>query len=105
MIQSNNRQELTSKKTQGLRAKGVTVATFLAGSALMLTLVGCGQKGDLYLVKPESGAVITGSDATASTSHPQDAAFSSIDDTDYDRERYLEQKQVLPDNSTDPNNY
>lgn len=72
---------------------------------LTLSLTGCGQKGDLYLVKPESGAVVIGSDTTASTSNPQDAAFAKADDTDYDNDRYLKQKQVLPDNNDDPNDY
>lgn len=81
--------------------------TAAAVSALIIawSLTGCGQKGDLYLVKPESGAVVSASVATASTSNPQDAAFAKARDTNYDNTRYLEQKQVLPDNNDDPNDY
>lgn len=81
--------------------------TAAAVSALLLawSLTGCGQKGDLYLIKPESGTVVIESDTTASTSNPQDAAFAKVDDADYDNVRYLEQKQVLPDNNDDPNDY
>ncbi|WP_201587742.1 LPS translocon maturation chaperone LptM [Psychrobacter jeotgali] len=78
---------------------------------IMLGLTGCGQKGDLYLTeKPgqnSSQTIVTetASEALDSTSHPQDAAFASIDDADYQKQRYLEQKQVLPAVSDDPNDY
>ena len=71
---------------------------------LVLSLTGCGQKGDLYLVKPDSG-LLESADQIASTSNPQDAAFAKVDDNDYDQSRYLQQKQVLPDNNDDPNDY
>ncbi|WP_169392281.1 MULTISPECIES: lipoprotein [Psychrobacter] len=68
------------------------VALIATGCFAALMITGCGQKGDLYLVKPESGALVTGSDATASTSDPQDAAFAKIDDNEVDSSRYLDKK-------------
>lgn len=83
------------------------VWSLLLGSAAMIALPGCGQKGELYLAEPSSQTVIdsTASDQLDSTSHPQDAAFATIDDDNYDKRRYLEQKQVLPAASNDPNDY
>lgn len=74
-------------------------------SIASLTLVGCGQKGDLYLVDPSSQTVTSSSEVLESTSNPQDAAFAGIDDDDYQKTRYLEQNQVLPKPSDDPNDY
>lgn len=76
----------------------------LVGLAI-LALTGCGQKGELYLVDPSSQTITSSSEVLASTSNPQDAAFAGIDDDDYQRARYLEQKQVLPAVSDDPNDY
>ena len=70
-----------------------------------LGIAGCGQKGDLYLVDASSQTVTDSSDVLDSTSNPQDAAFAGIDDSDYQKERYLEQKQVLADVTNDPNDY
>lgn len=83
------------------------VWSLLIGSAVMMALSGCGQKGELYLAQPSSQTITdsTASDKLASTSHPQDAAFATIDDDDYEKRRYLEQKQVLPAVSNDPNDY
>ncbi|WP_296244048.1 MULTISPECIES: LPS translocon maturation chaperone LptM [unclassified Psychrobacter] len=78
------------------------VATLVIGSA---SLVGCGQKGDLYLTEPSSQTVKDNVPALESSSHPQDAAFTGIDDDDYQKQRYLEQQQVLPEPSDDPNDY
>lgn len=76
--------------------------TVIIGSA---ALMGCGQKGGLYLVDSSSQTVESNTPALDSTSNPQDAAFAGIDDNDYQKERYLEQKQVLPEPSNDPNDY
>lgn len=89
--------------TRSLRAtlpRGLKRACLMT---VMVTLVGCGQKGALYL-EPSTAAVGTESDTTISTSQPQDASFADIDDDAYDKSRYLEQKQILsaPD---DPNDY
>ncbi|MFT5096889.1 MAG: putative small lipoprotein YifL [Psychrobacter okhotskensis] len=79
--------------------------TFLIGSSVMLGVSGCGQKGDLYLVDSSSQTVQESTDRLNSTSNPQDAAFAGLDDDNYQKERYLEQQQVLPEPSTDPNDY
>lgn len=83
------------------------VWALLIGSAVITGLSGCGQKGELYLAEPSSQTVTdsTASDQLDSTSHPQDVAFATIDDDNYDKDRYLEQKQVLPAASDDPNDY
>ena len=76
---------------------------FLISSFMMLGLSACGQKGDLYLVDSSSQVVQESSDKIDSTSNPQDAAFADADD--YQKERYLEQQQLLPEPSIDPNDY
>lgn len=78
---------------------------FISLSVAALTLAGCGQKGNLYLVDPSTQTVTSSSEVLASTSNPQDAAFAGIDDDGYQKERYFEQKQVLPAVSDDPNDY
>ncbi len=84
-----------------LSLRHVLIVTSLA----VLALTGCGQKNELYLVDPATQTVTTSSEALASTSNPQDVAFAGIDDNEYQRERYLEQQQVLPEISDDPNDY
>ena len=79
--------------------------TFLIGSSVMLGVSGCGQKGDLYLVDSSSQIVKESTDKLDSTSIPQDAAFADADDDNYQKNRYLEQQQVLPEPSIDPNDY
>ncbi|NRD69756.1 lipoprotein [Psychrobacter okhotskensis] len=79
--------------------------TFLIGSSVMLGVSGCGQKGDLYLVDSSSQTVQESTGRLNSTSNPQDAAFAGVDDDNYQKERYLEQQQILPEPSTDPNDY
>lgn len=71
---------------------------------LALSLSACGQKGALYLVDSEQG-VVTSSEALQSGSQPQDAAFSDLGDDEYETTRYLEQQQILPEPSDDPNDY
>ncbi len=81
------------------------VCTLAFSSALLIGLTACGQKGELYLVDPSSQTVTSSSEVLESTSNPQDAAFADIDDNDYQKTRYLEQKQILPEASDDPNDY
>lgn len=78
---------------------------FLISSFMMLGLSACGQKGDLYLVDSSSQVVQESTDKLDSTSNPQDAAFADADDDNYQKERYLEKQQVLPEPSIDPNDY
>lgn len=77
----------------------------IIGSAVLLSLSGCGQKGGLYLAESGSQTIVSSSEVLASTSHPQDAAFAGIDDDNYQKTRYLEQKQILPEATDDPNDY
>lgn len=81
------------------------MGALIVSGAMLVGLTGCGQKGDLYLVDNGSQMVTGSSEALDSTSHPQDAAFAGVDDADYQKTRYLEQKQVLPDVTDDPNDY
>ena len=106
------RRSLNTKRIQNLSANSGRQAVWalMIGSAVMVGLSGCGQKGDLYLAEPSSQTVagnaeLSASDQLDSTSHPQDAAFANIDDDNYDKSRYLEQQQVLPAASDDPNDY
>lgn len=78
---------------------------WIIGSAVLLSLSGCGQKGGLYLAESGSQTIVNSSEVLASTSHPQDAAFAGIDDDNYQKTRYLEQKQILPEATDDPNDY
>ena len=76
---------------------GTSIA--IASAAL---LVGCGQKGDLYLV--DSGKAVRDSTAILdSGSDPQDAAFAKIDENQ-NNEQNADSFQ-LPEPSTDPNDY
>lgn len=81
------------------------IGALIVGTVMMIALTGCGQKGDLYLVDNDSQMVSSSSEVLDSTSNPQDAAFGGVDDVDYQKTRYLEQKQVLPDVTDDPNDY
>lgn len=86
------------------------IFTSIIGLTLLTSITGCGQKGSLYLVDADSQSADfrgtrTSSAVLESTSQPQDAAFASVDDDDYQRRRYLEQQQVLPEPSDDPNDY
>ena len=106
------RRFLDTKRIQNLSTNSGRHAiwTLMIGSAVMLGLSGCGQKGDLYIAAPSSQTVagnaeLPTSDQLDSTSHPQDAAFANIDDDNYDKSSYLEQQQVLPAASDDPNDY
>ncbi|MGM8900980.1 hypothetical protein ACS8FC_20360, partial [Psychrobacter sp. 1Y4] len=58
----------------------------------------------LYLAAPNNQTVVV-SDQLTSTSHPQDAAFAGIDDDTYQKNDYLDEQQILPEPSTDPNDY
>lgn len=89
-IRSTNRHNLYS---------GILVAT-----VAMISLVGCGQKGDLYLVDAGNKVVKGSADILDSGSNPQDAAFAKIDDDYQNNERSAEGFQ-LPEPSSDPNDY
>ena len=81
-----------------------TIAVLAISSAVMIGLSGCGQKGALYLA--DSGSNDSASQSVlGSTSHPQDAAFAGVDDDSYEKERYLDEQRLLPEPSTDPNDY
>lgn len=78
----------------------------IVASTSLVGMTGCGQKGALYLVDDSDQTTIETSSAVLNSgSQPQDTAFDNLDDTDYDKTRYLEQKQILPDVSDDPNDY
>ncbi len=81
------------------------IATLVISSAVMVGVSGCGQKGDLYLAESSSQTVEGSSSVLNSTSNPQDAAFAGIDDDTYQKNDYLDEQQLLPEPSTDPNDY
>ena len=89
-IRSTNRHNLYS---------GILVA-----AVAMISLVGCGQKGDLYLVDSGSKVVQGSADILESGSNPQDAAFAKIDGDYQNNEQDTEGFQ-LPEPSSDPNDY
>ena len=76
------------------------LTTLVLGSAV---LTGCGQKGNLYLTDSSSQTVKGNAPALESSSHPQDAAFAKIDDSQ-NSEQNADSFQ-LPEPSTDPNDY
>ena len=88
-----------------VNSSGRFVCTLLLSATVMVGVTGCGQKGALYLAHTDSQMVTSSSEVLDSTSDPQDAAFAGLDDADYQKTRYLEQKQVLPDVTDDPNDY
>ena len=69
----------------------------IASAAL---LVGCGQKGDLYLVDSGNQAIKNSTAILDSGSNPQDAAFAKIDGNQQDTDDFQ-----LPEPSSDPNDY
>ena len=81
------------------------IGMLLVTGTLMTALTGCGQKGDLYLADSNSQMVTGSSESLDSTSNPQDAAFAGLDDAEYEQSRDLEQKQLLPGATDDPNDY
>ena len=69
----------------------------LLGAACLssaFVLVGCGQKGDLYL--PAGDASAEGQQMIESGNYPQDDAFDRVDD---------DTMAALPEPSADPNDY
>lgn len=88
-----------------LASRSGLMGALIVSGAILFGLAGCGQKGDLYLADNDSQMVTGSSEVLDSTSNPQDAAFAGVDDVDYQKTRYLEQKQVLPDVTDDPNDY
>ena len=74
---------------------GTSIA--IASAAL---LVGCGQKGDLYLVDSGNQAIKNSTAILDSGSNPQDAAFAKIDGNQQDTDDFQ-----LPEPNSDPNDY
>lgn len=99
------RQSLKTEQANAVSISRRVLSTFIMGSVVMLGLSGCGQKGDLYLADSSSQTIEGSPSVLNSTSHPQDAAFAGIDDDNYQKNRYLDEQQVLPEPSTDPNDY
>ena len=82
---------------------GTSIA--IASTAL---LVGCGQKGDLYLVDSGSQTIKNSTAILDSGSNPQDAAFAHIDGNQQNSQQNNEQDMAdfqLPEPSSDPNDY
>ncbi len=94
-----------TEHTSSLLTSRRAIATLVIGSAVMVGVSGCGQKGDLYLAESSSQTVEGSSSVLNSTSNPQDAAFAGIDDDTYQKNDYLDEQQLLPEPSTDPNDY
>lgn len=85
-------------------------STLIISSAVLLGLSGCGQKGALYLTNEDGEAVQTSSAVISSSSNPQDAAFSGINDDAVSRAPNASNAQgnqnfELPEPSIDPNDY
>lgn len=99
------RQSLKTEQANAVSISRRVLSTFIMGSVVMLGLSGCGQKGNLYLADSSSQTIEGSPSVLNSTSHPQDAAFAGIDDDNYQKNRYLDEQQVLPEPSTDPNDY
>ena len=100
------RRTLKTKHANALHIRRRALSTVLMGGVLMLSLSGCGQKGDLYLTDA-SNQTIRSSAVLESTSHPQDAAFAGIDDDNYQpiTDGQKSSDFVLPEPSSDPNDY
>ena len=84
-----------------IRSTSITIA-----SAVLL--VGCGQKGDLYLVDSGNQAIKNSTAILDSGSNPQDAAFAKIDGSQDNGAQNNQQNTEgfqLPKPSTDPNDY
>ncbi len=79
-------------------------SVILVATVTMTSLVGCGQKGDLYLVDSGSKVVQGSGDILESGSNPQDTAFAKIDGDYQNNEQDTEDFQ-LPEPSSDPNDY
>lgn len=99
-----------ARHLSSLTKRSVT-SLFIVASLTVLGISGCGQKGALYLADTSDAdsstqMVTAQTDAVlASGSQPQDTAFANLDDMNDDRARNLEQNQILPAVSDDPNNY
>lgn len=104
-MSTTHRPSAANPASSYVRTSRQVVATLFIGSAVIVGLSGCGQKGDLYLADSSSQTIEGNASVLDSTSHPQDAAFAGIDDDNYQKTRYLEEQMVLPEPSTDPNDY
>lgn len=79
-------------------------SVIFVATVAMTSLVGCGQKGDLYLVDSGSKVVQGSGDILESGSNPQDAAFAKVDGDYQNNEQNTDDFQ-LPEPSSDPNDY
>ncbi|WP_041757428.1 LptM family lipoprotein [Psychrobacter arcticus] len=96
---TSNKQRSNSR----LSASRHGVYTLIFGTSIVIasvTLVGCGQKGNLYLVDASSKAVQDSTAILDSGSNPQDTAFAKIDGDQKNTEDFQ-----LPEPSNDPNDY
>ena len=82
-----------------INASRRAISALIIGSAVMLGLTGCGQKGDLYLADSNSSKA-AGSEMLTNAGEPKNAESASNDEQNA---RYLE--QVLSDVNEDPNDY
>ena len=86
MITVKNRRLLSSSGLNTARVQAAKLqATIVLGMAVgaLVSLTGCGQKGDLYLVDNSAAAteiVQPSDDITESASRPQDSAFATLRD-------------------------
>ena len=83
-------------------------SVIFVATAAMTLLVGCGQKGDLYLVDSGNQAIKNSTAILDSGSNPQDAAFAKIDGSQDNNAQNNEQNTddfQLPEPSSDPNDY
>ncbi|MDN5621265.1 MAG: lipoprotein [Psychrobacter sp.] len=104
-MSTTHRSANTAYITSSMLTSRRAIITLVIGSAMMVGMSGCGQKGALYLLKSSSQTVEGSPSVLNSTSHPQDAAFAGIDDDTYQKNDYLDEQQILPEPSTDPNDY
>lgn len=104
-MSTTHRSANTGYITSSMLTSRRAIATLLMGSAVMIGLSGCGQKGALYLPESTSQTIDGSPSVLSSTSHPQDAAFAGVDDDTYQKNDYLDEQQLLPEPSTDPNDY
>ena len=96
---TSNKQRSNSR----LSASRHGVYTLIFGTSIVIasvTLVGCGQKGNLYLVDASSKAVRDSTAILDSGNNPQDTAFAKIDGDQQNTEDFQ-----LPEPSNDPNDY
>ena len=79
------------------------IHALIIGSAVMIGLVGCGQKGDLYIANTNSTAADDGSNKAGSEMLPHAGDAQSVDNDDDQNLRDLE--QIRSDVDQDSNDY